>query len=403
MARYADVPQFGPLSGVRVVHASISFAGPFTAEIMAEMGADVIWIESIMGPDTARVTGMPAEQDRRNQRTICLNIPSPQGRQIFLDLLKDADIFIEASKGGQYARWGLSDEVLWSVNPKLVIIHISGFGQVGVAEDVARASFDGIAQAYGCLLGQNGFADRAPTPAMPVVADYMTTGYCIFAALAGLYKARRSGKGESVDMAQYEAVLRGQATVMDYLNGSGRLPQRKGNRHPELGGFGSYVCQDEKVIYVELTGREVLQKALPLLGLEYGSALFPEGCENAPFASGAGQVLDAALQAFCAQYPAMEADARLASTGAAASLVVDFPIGVEHPHYRDRQVWNAVPNTKGQVNRGIRPAPLFKRYPCQVWRGLPDIGYDTADILLDLGYDEQAIAQLVADKIVKFN
>ena len=128
MAKRADVPEFGMLRGVTVVNASTVVAGPIAASLMAEMGADVIWIESTKSPDTNRGKGgMGAECDRKNMRNISLDIPSPEGREILKKLLTNADIFIESSKGGTYTKWGLTDEVLWSWNPKLVIAHFSGY------------------------------------------------------------------------------------------------------------------------------------------------------------------------------------------------------------------------------------------------------------------------------------
>ena len=157
--RRTDIPQFGPLQGVKVVHSSISIAGPFCAQLMADMGADVIWIENPKAPDIARGGGFhqgwSVELNRRNMRSMALDIPSEKGREVFLKMLAATDIFIEASKGGQYDRWGLSDEELWRANPALVIVHISGFGQAGEDSYVSRASYDPIAQAFGGLMYVN--------------------------------------------------------------------------------------------------------------------------------------------------------------------------------------------------------------------------------------------------------
>ena len=125
MADRTTVPSFGPLSGVRLVHCSQSVAGPFAASLMADLGADVIWIESAVGQDVSRIApGMAAQLDRRNMRTIKLNVNTPVGREVLLKLIREADIFLEASKPGQYEKWGLTDERLWAENPRLVITHI---------------------------------------------------------------------------------------------------------------------------------------------------------------------------------------------------------------------------------------------------------------------------------------
>ena len=210
--RRTDIPQFGPLQGVKVVHSSISIAGPFCAQLMADMGADVIWIENPKAPDIARGGGFhqgwSVELSRRNMRSMALDIPSEKGREVFLKMLAATDIFIEASKGGQYDRWGLSDEELWRANPALVIVHISGFGQAGEDSYVSRASYDPIAQAFGGLMYVNSLPGMAPFPSSQDVGDVYSGYLGAVGALAALYRARETGRGESVDIAQYEAVLR---------------------------------------------------------------------------------------------------------------------------------------------------------------------------------------------------
>ena len=159
--RKNEMPEFGLLSGLKVVHASSVVAGPIAAELMAENGADVIWIESKRALDTNRGKGgMGAESERRNMRNISFDIPTDEGKKILRALLEDADVFIESSKGGQYARWGLTDDVLWSWNPKLVIAHFSGYGQTGDPDYVSRGCYDPVCQAFSCLMHLNGFADR---------------------------------------------------------------------------------------------------------------------------------------------------------------------------------------------------------------------------------------------------
>lgn len=172
MAKRNDIPTFGPLSGLKVVHSSQSVAGPFAADMMADMGADVIWIENAAGQDVSRIApGMAAQLDRRNMRNIALNVNTPKGREVFLKLMADADIFVEASRPGQYGKWNLSDEVLWEHNPKLVIAHISGFGQYGDPGYVRRASYDPIAQAFSGNMYMNGRPGMRSVPAEVSVSD----------------------------------------------------------------------------------------------------------------------------------------------------------------------------------------------------------------------------------------
>ena len=191
MAKKTDIPNFGPLNGVRVVHCSQSLAGPFAASLMADLGADVIWVESAVGQDVSRIApGMAAQLDRRNMRTIKLNVNTPAGKEVLLRLVREADIFLEASKPGQYKKWGLTDEVLWGENPQLVITHISGFGQWGDPDYVRRASYDPIAQAFSGVMYMNGLPGRRSAPAEVSISDYYTGYMAAFASWPHTYPPR---------------------------------------------------------------------------------------------------------------------------------------------------------------------------------------------------------------------
>ena len=115
-----EKPSFGPLDDVKVVYAAVELACPKAADLMADWGADVTWLENTGAGDTIRDTAYIKQAERRNQRSVALNYFSEEGKEIFFKMIKDADIFMEASKGGTWARKGITDEVLWEINPKLV-------------------------------------------------------------------------------------------------------------------------------------------------------------------------------------------------------------------------------------------------------------------------------------------
>jgi L-carnitine CoA-transferase len=400
MTEKTVVPVFGALSGVKVVNASLTIAGPFAAQMMADFGADVIWIESPLMMDIARTgSQMLGQQDRRNQRTISLNIPSPEGREIFLKLLKDADIFIEASKGGQYAKWGLTDEVLWDCNPALVIVHISGFGQDGIKRHVARPSFDPIAQAFGCFMNLNGFPDRPPIAAVPFVADYFTGLFALSGALAALHKARETGKGDSIDVAQYETMIRLQPYVLDYMN-LGVKPQREGSQSAVLAGWGSFTCQDKKNIFIAIGGGGVLKNALHFLGLEFGSAEFPSNKPNVFKGTPGGTLLNKKLEEYCAVRTVEEAEAELIDAGVPCSAIMDYEMAVTHPHYQAREVFIEWETMSGERIKGINVFPKFKHNPGKVWRAMPGIGMDNEEILSSLGLSDGEIQNLYEKKVI---
>lgn len=402
MAKKTDIPEFGLLSDLKVVHASTVVAGPIAAELMAEMGADVIWIESTLAIDTNRGKGgMGAESERRNMRNISLNIPSPEGKKILAALLKDADIFIESSKGGQWEKWGLSDEVLWSWNPKLVIAHLSGYGQSGDPEYVTRGAYDPIMQAFGCMMHLNGFSDRAPVAAREIPTDYYAGLLTLGVSLAAVRKAQKTGKGESLDVAQYEAAIRFQnQRPMDWLTRGVPSP-RVGNHNDVTAGWGAYTCKDGNDVYMMWLGPSVMKQGLPLFGLEFGSELFPSDKNFAPLNTPGGDLLEEKLAELCASHTALEVENILVNAGVTCSRIMDYKMAEEHPHYMARETITEWEATDGRKVKGINIVPKLKNYPGQIWRGCPTTGMDNEDILEEAGFTAAEIEAFYANKIIR--
>lgn len=243
MAIATEKPSFGPLDGVKVVYAAVELACPKAADLMADWGADVTWLENTGAGDTIRDTAYVKQAERRNQRSLALNYFSEEGKKVFFELVKDADIFMEGTKGGTWARKGITDDVLWELNPKMVIVHVSGFGQEGDPKMVKRAAYDLTVMAYSGIIMQNGTEEQPMLPG-PYAGDYFNTLMIGFSAMAALYKAEKSGKGESIDLAMYESLLAiGQYYLVDYLNEGIKWP-RPGARNQNLCGIGEFKCAD---------------------------------------------------------------------------------------------------------------------------------------------------------------
>ena len=238
-----EKPSFGTLDGVKVVYAAVELACPKACDLMADWGADVTWLENTGAGDTIRDTAYIKQAERRNQRSVALNYFSEEGKEVFFKMIKDADIFLEASKGGTWARKGITDEVLWAINPKLVIVHISGFGQEGDPKMVKRAAYDLTVMAYSGLIMQNGTEEQPMLPG-PYMGDYLNTLMIAASTLSALYRAEKTGKGESIDLAMYETLLSiGQYYLVDYLNAGIKWP-RPGARNQNLCGIGEFQCKD---------------------------------------------------------------------------------------------------------------------------------------------------------------
>lgn len=393
-----QLPEFGVLRGLKVVHSTVSIAGPFGVQLLADHGADVIWIENAKAPDLARFTHSYAvESDRRNQRGIALNIPSPEGREIFLKLIEDADIFVEASKGGQYVKWGLSDDVLWSVNPKLVIIHISGFGQTGLPQYISRASYDQVIQAFSGYMYMNRNPVTAPYAVGPCAADFFTGVYVAFSAMAALYRVRETGKGESVDLAQAEVMLRTQHRQSDGLSGNTTIVA--GYPSPTAG-IGSYECADGQFISCNLVGPSVFQKTCEFLGLDYGGPDIPEGTQMGRMNTKIGQIVHSALQKYFMSKTAAEAEAEMQALNLSVNKVNTFEDVANDPQMQARGAIVEYPNAKGDPVRCAGPVPLFTNNPGKVWRYAPAYGMDNEEVLGELGYSSDYINELYEKGII---
>lgn len=394
-----NLPEFGTLSGVKVVHATQSTAGPFGVQMLADYGADVIWLENAMAPDIVRFSRSYAiESERKNQRNLALNIPTPEGKEILLKLLKDADVFVETSKGGQYAKWGLSDETLWEINPKLIIVHISGFGQTGLPEYVSRASFDPIAQAFSGYTFANANPTTAPYAVGPYTADFVTALFSAMSIMAALYKVRQTGIGESIDLAQYEVMMRSQQYIADWFSDH-RYVEQAG--HPSAyAGCGVFACKDGEYIQLFLIGPAVLRKAIPLFGLEYGSQDYPENVSLIYAKTDAGKRFNEAIKAYLSQKTAFEAQAELLGDGFPVCKIYNYEDLENDPHVKAREVISEWQTFKGATARAVGIVPKFKNYPGQIWRAAPYQGMDNEEVLREIGYTAEEIEDLYQNKII---
>jgi L-carnitine CoA-transferase len=394
------MPEFGLLSGYRVVMLWQSVAAPFAGELYAEHGADVIWIENPRSIDSARTARRSGawQQDRRNMRSLCLDYVCKEGREIFLKLLEPADVLIEASVGGRFAKLGLTDDLLWRRNSGLVIAHISGFGQTGDPSYITRASYDPIAQAFSCAMRMNGLPGNPSAPAMPFPADYTAALYAFGMANAGLLKRQTTGKGESFDIAQFETMIRTQANYpTDYLR-YGLDYVKEGDHSRICAVYGTYRCSNGGEIYVLALGTGVMKRLLPLLGLAYGSELYPTGITFAPVGTPAAAAMEEAFIAYAASHTSQEAEDELASYGIPCSRLMNYEAARTNTQYLARGVFTEWTAADGMTNvPGVKVVPEVTNYPGRIWRGAPNVGVDNDDILASLGVTEELRKCLYAE------
>ncbi|MDD5807091.1 MAG: L-carnitine CoA-transferase [Eggerthellales bacterium] len=396
-----EKPSFGVLDDVKVVFAAMEEAIPRACNIMADWGADVTWLENTGYGDTVRDAKNVVQAERRNCRSVQLNQFTPGGKEALLAILKDADIFMESSKGGTWDRKGFTDEDMWAVNPKLIIIHCSGYGKYGEPDRVKRAAYDGTVGPYAGFTCQNGTPEQ-PMITMPYSGDYINSYLLIGASLAALRKAERTGKGESIDWAMYEGIMyMSQYFMVDYLN-DGIVWPRAGARNQNLCGIGVYQCSDG-FIAVNLFGIKQNKWMIEELGLgeHWGTPELPEDTASLWLSMPIAQEFEKRFEAWLLERKRLDAEATLAEHAIAAQIVYEFEDMVKDTHMAKRGNFVEWTTADGDTFKGLSPMPRFEQTPGQIWRPAPHKGQDTFDVLTKAGLTPERIAELEAEGAIR--
>ena len=264
-----------PLAGLKVVELARILAGPWAGQILGDLGAQVIKVESPQGDDTRR-WGPPFidhQGDRsaayfhaanRGKQSVVADFTTPQGQQKVRDLVADADILIENFKVGGLAKYGLDHASLSALNPRLIYCSVTGFGQTGPYAH--RAGYDFIIQGMSGMMSVTGDPAGQPQKVGVAVTDIFTGVYAAVGILAALQQRQRTGRGQHVDMALMDvatSVMANQA--MNYLT-TGNVPGRMGNAHPNLVPYAVFDCADGWIIIA--TGNDAQYRRLcTVLGL----------------------------------------------------------------------------------------------------------------------------------------
>ena len=393
--------QFGPLQGIRIISSGTLIAQPFAATMAAEMGAEVIQVERPETGDLWRTLEFPIKdsdqanvaaawvQDRRNSHHITLDLSTGKGQELFLSLVAQADIWMEGSIPGTYAKWGLDDETVLKANPRIVIAHVSGYGQSGHPDYLGRASYDFIAQAFGGMMNLTGFPDpEPPVRAAPWIGDHIATLFCLWSSLAGYIYAQRTGKGQVIDLAQYEAVhyiLGG--TMVAYFE-SGLERERSGNKAGWMQPYDAFQAKDGWVIICAVGN--VFNRVCPVLDLDPADPKWqiargePESVDGIEF--------DAILRGWVEDRTVAEVVEIMNGVQVASCPMMTPKDMAENPHYQMRDMhieWEDI--SLGRRVKGVGITPKFSLTPGEVWRGSVPLGHDNETVftrLLGLGATE---------------
>ena len=237
----------GALAGIKVVELGQLIAGPFCGQLLGDMGADIIKIEAPETGDPMRQWGNGQhkvwwEVIGRNKKSVTANLREKKGQNLARALLSKADIMIENFKPGTMEKWGISPEELHEINPRLIIVRISGYGQSGPYSN--RAGFGGVAEAMGGWRAIVGDPDRPPSRMGVSIGDTLAATYGCLGALAALHSREKTGLGQVIDAALYESVLQVMESLVPEYDVMGIVRQRAGSILPGIAPSNVYPCSD---------------------------------------------------------------------------------------------------------------------------------------------------------------
>lgn len=385
-----------PLSHVKVVDLTRVLSGPFAAMILADMGASVIKIERPGTGDDSRAFG-PFQKDEsayfmninRNKKSICVDLKSEGGKEVFRRLVKDADVVLENFRPGTMNRMGLGYDELKKLNPRLIYASISGFGNTGPYSE--RAAYDIIVQAMSGLMSVTGEAGGTPVRVGVSVGDLVAALYGVIGILTALVHRDRTGEGQSVDVAMLDSQVSFLENAVARYFVNGENPKPIGNRHPSIVPFESFSSSDSSLVIA--VGNDGLWRTFcDCLGK-------PDLARDPRFSSNRLRNenynhLKALLDAEFKTRTTAEWVAALDGAGIPCSPINTIREVVSHPQLAAREMFMELKHPKAGKTTVIGVPVKLGSTPGSVRTPAPTLGQHGREILGGLGYSDEAIGEL---------
>ncbi|MGA1371230.1 MAG: CaiB/BaiF CoA transferase family protein [Pseudomonadales bacterium] len=391
----------GPLSDLRVIELGQLIAGPFCGQLLGDMGADVIKIEPPGVGDPMRTwgQGLPVWWSviGRNKKSITLNLREPEGQGLLRRLVADADVLIENFRPGTMEQWGLGYETLASINPRLIMVRVSGFGQTGPY--ARRAGYGSIGEAMGGIRYLAGDPDRPPSRVGLSIGDSLAATFACLGTLAALHHRDRTGRGQVIDAAIYEAVLAMMESTIPEYTEAGVIRERSGAILPKIAPSNVYPTRSGEMILIGANQDSVFTRLCEAMGVP---DLATDPCYATHTARGERQAeLDERIARWTVT---LEADALLAVLerhGVPAGRIYRAPDMLEDPQFKARASIVDVPHPEFQHLKMQNVVPKLSETSGSIrWPG-PSLGEHNRDIYGSLlGLDTDAIAALASRGII---
>ncbi|WP_397397811.1 CaiB/BaiF CoA transferase family protein [Phenylobacterium sp.] len=393
----------GPLSDLKVVEMGTLIAGPFCGQVLGDFGADVVKVEDPGKGDPMRQWGRSLPKGLspwwpvigRNKRSVALDLRQPEGRELALALIDQADVLIENFRPGALEKWGMGYEALAARNPRLVMARVSGFGQTGPYSE--RAGYGLIGEAMGGLRYVTGEPDRPPARAGISIGDSLTALHAVIGVMMALHHRERTGRGQMIDAALYESVLSVMENLVTEYDLTGYVRERSGSILPGIAPSNVYPCANGESLLIGGNGDAVFARLAATMGRE-DLAADPRYATHA--ARGENQAeLDGIVSAWTRNWPLPELLALLETNGVPCGRIFRAPDMLEDPQFAARQSIVEVDHPVFGKVKMQNAFPRLSETPGSVrWPG-PALGAHTREVLESLGVDADRLADLAARKI----
>ena len=378
-----------PLSGLRVIELGQLIAGPFASKILAEFGADVIKIEPPKTGDPLRTWRLLHEgtsvwwaAHARNKRSVTLDLRQPEGQEVIRKLAADADILIENFRPGAMEKWGLGFKDLHAINPKLIMLRVSGYGQSGPYRD--RPGFGVIGEAMGGLRYLSGEPGRPPVRVGVSIGDTVSGLHGVIGVMMALrHREQQGGVGQEVDVALYESVFNMMESLLPEYSKFGVVRQPSGASMPGIVPTNAYLCHDGRYALIAGNGDSIYKRLMEAIGRE-DLATEPTLANNVGRAANAERI-DAAISAYTEQHPLDFVLEAMNKAGVPAGKSYDAADIAQDPHYQARDMILDATLPDGSVVQVPGIVPKLSQTPGQITRTAPELGQHTAEVLEELG------------------
>ena len=392
------------LAGVRVVEMGQLIAGPFAGKTLGEFGADVVKIEPPGAGDPLRNwrliqhgTSVWWQVQSRNKRSVAIDLRQAEGQQLARQLIAEADVLVENFRPGTLEGWGMSPAELHALNPGLVILRISGYGQTGPYRDLP--GFGVIGEAMGGLRHLTAEPGRVPVRVGVSIGDTLAALHGVIGVMMALYHRQvHGGAGQVIDVALHEAVFNVMESLIPEYSAFGAVREAAGSALPGIAPSNAYPCQDGWVL-VAGNGDSIFKRLMATIGRDdLGQA--PDLADNAGRVARVAEI-DAAIGAWTQPRTVQQVMDALATARVPAGKVYTAKDIAEDPHYRARDMILQQPTRDGDTVEVPGIVPKLSATPGTVRSNAPHVGDDTDAVLREMGLSAEQIATLRGRGIVQ--